>query len=78
MKPTRMENCGRQQKNHTIEFLCMYVRTRKKRTNSTAKDYGGCSHAAKVIRGLLVTRESKPTKEKSRNISAVHKTRPLN
>ena len=53
----------------TIQFLSMYVRTYSKETNhteSTAITYGGCSHATKATRCLLVTSESKRTEKEKR------------
>ena len=57
-------------KMRTIHFLCMCVRTRKNTTHTditcTSIDCGGCTHATEATRGLLVTSESNPTKEKRR------------
>ena len=49
------------QKMRIIQFLCMYVRIRKKAKNtdinSTAIYYGGCRNATKGIRDVIVTSE---------------------
>ena len=48
----------------TIQHLCMYVRIRTNNNNldRMAIDYCGCSHVTNTTRGLLVIKESKPTK----------------
>ena len=58
--------------------MCVRIRNKTTKTDSTAVDNGGFSHATKGARGLLVASEVKPTKEKRTKICAARLTRPLN